>query len=285
MKIENIKKFHIQITYDPNVPYSILIPFILSSSSFWLYEASQKFFLFFFFIRIINTWIWFTFYSIFIVAMHFVFFLSDLCWICWMLSISLRFENFIMLKAFVEGKWHVKLMEFICYLHPTTLPPIPQLKIRHSRLERSKIKWKKRFKKRFLNFFLFSYLIPLQDEWKGSKSDVKKILSSDIFKIYLKIFPQLFLCALCVLRASCQYEEKAPFILFHSAFLFTVPSFSFWFIFIFFFIHFFFLLPFFIFYSTDFSWNGRFDWLSWYSNLSACWGITWHVRKVKYPWI
>ena len=62
-----------------------------------------------------------------------------------------------------------------------------------------KIKWKKGSKKRFSAPFLnFSYLIPLQKKkWKGSKSDVKKILSSDIFKIYLKIFFLSVVLAVC----------------------------------------------------------------------------------------
>lgn len=153
MKIENMKKFHIQITYDPNVPCSILIPFILSSFGFMkLLRSSQR--RSFFFIRIINTWIWFTFHFYCRNAL-----LSCACSLVrFMLNISLRFENFITLRAFEEGKWHVKLMELICYPHPCpTSTPISSFE--SWKLNEKKVQ-KKIFSSDFLNFF--SYLIPLQ---------------------------------------------------------------------------------------------------------------------------
>ena len=129
-----------------------------------------------------------------------------------MLNISLRFENFIMLRAFEEGKWHVKLMELIC--HPPSSRFLFVIRV-------LKIKWKKRFKKRFsapiLIFFI--YLIPLQHRSeKGAQGMSKRFFP----QTSLRFIWRFFLSSVLLAKSFLSIWKKAPFILFHSAFLFTV---------------------------------------------------------------
>ena len=144
-------------------------------------------------------------------------------------DISLRFENFITLKAFEEGKWHVKLFYFPQLILTLISRFLFVIRVLNQEKE-MKIKWKKGSKdsRRSSVFFKFFIWFHSAMSEKGAKRCQKEILSSDIFKIYLKIFPQH--CVLCVLRASCQYEKTSfhplsQCISFHS-------SFSFWFIFL-----------------------------------------------------